>query len=100
MNEYNKQTIMAFIRLLCSVIASGAAMAGFALEADALFTGITLVLAIVAYIWSWWKNNNVTDAAKEAQELLEFIKGDGDVMYQETYDELSNGLEVGEDDEQ
>lgn len=74
MTESNNQTLMAFIRLLCSVIASGAAMAGFALDADALFTGAALVLAIVAYIWSWWKNNNVTDAATAAQSVLDKMK--------------------------
>ena len=74
MTESNNQTLMAFIRLLCSVIASGAAMAGFALDADALFTGAALVLAIVTYIWSWWKNNNVTDAATAAQSVLDKMK--------------------------
>lgn len=74
MTESSNQTLMAFIRLLCSVIASGAAMAGFALDADALFTGAALVLAIVTYVWSWWKNNNVTDAATEAQKVLDNLK--------------------------
>lgn len=74
MNEANRQTIMAFIRLLCSVIASGATMIGFALDADALFTGVALVFAIVTYIWSWWKNNNITQAAIEAQGMLELMK--------------------------
>ena len=74
MTESSNQTLMAFIRLLCSVIASGAAMVGFALDADALFTGAALVLAVVTYVWSWWKNNNVTDAATEAQKVLDNLK--------------------------
>lgn len=74
MTESKKQTIIAFVRLLCTLIASTAAMFGFAMDADALFTGAACVLALVAYIWSWWKNNNVTDAATEAQELLTMIK--------------------------
>ena len=74
----NKETAMAFIRLLCSVIASGATMVGFALDADALFTGAALVLAIIAYVWSWWKNNNVTQAAIEAQGMLDLMKKGND----------------------
>lgn len=74
MTESSNQTIMAFVRLLCSLIATGGAMAGFALDADALFTGACLVLALAAYIWSWWKNNNVTEAAKAAQNVLKKLK--------------------------
>lgn len=74
MEENKKQTIMAFVRLACSLIAAGAAMFGFAIDADALFVGAACVVAAVAYVWSWWKNNNVTEAATDAQEILDLIK--------------------------
>ena len=42
-------------------------------------TVISGIVAIGAYIWSWWKNNNVTKKAQEAQtyknELDNDIKG-------------------------
>lgn len=76
MTESSNQTTMAFVRLLCTLVASGAAMAGFALDADALFTGACLVLALAAYIWSWWKNNNVTEAATAAQSVLDKLKAE------------------------
>lgn len=72
--ENNKETIIAFVRLACSLVASGAAMFGCVMDADALFVGASCVVAVVAYIWSWWKNNNVTSAAKEAQEMLNIAK--------------------------
>lgn len=74
MTENNKQTIMAFVRLACTLVAAGAAMFGFAVDADALFVGAACIASAAAFIWSWWKNNNVTAAATEAQEILEIAK--------------------------
>ena len=74
MTESKKQTIMAFVRLVCTLVASAAAMFGIAIDAEALFVGVACVLAFVFYVWSWWKNNNVTKAATEAQEVLDLIK--------------------------
>ena len=74
MNENKKQTLMAFVRLLCALVTTGLAMYGVTVDADALFVGAMLILAIVAYIWSWWKNNNVSKAATEAQRVLDELK--------------------------
>lgn len=35
---------------------------------------ITLVITVGASIWSWWKNNSFTQAAIEADELLNTLK--------------------------
>ena len=74
MNESKKQTLMAFIRLACSLITTGLALYGVSVDADALFVLAMIVVALVAYIWSWWKNNNVSTAATEAQKVLEELK--------------------------
>ena len=74
MDESKKQTLMAFIRLACSLITTGLALYGVSVDADALFVLAMIVVALVAYIWSWWKNNNVTTAATEAQKVLEELK--------------------------
>ena len=74
MDESKKQTLMAFIRLACSLIATGLALYGVSVDADALFVLAMIVVALVAYIWSWWKNNNVTTAATEAQKVLDELK--------------------------
>lgn len=74
MNESKKQTLMAFIRLACSLVATGLALYGVSVDADALFVLAMIVVALVAYIWSWWKNNNVSTAATEAQKVLDELK--------------------------
>ena len=74
MDESKKQTLMAFIRLACSLITTGLALYGVSVDADALFVLAMIVVALVAYIWSWWKNNNVSAAATEAQKVLEELK--------------------------
>ena len=37
-----------------------------------------MAAAGLSTLWSWWKNNNVTTAAQEAQIQLQAIKQDGD----------------------
>ena len=74
MTESKKQTLMAFVRLACMLITTGLAMVGITVDADALFVGAMIVLALAAYIWAWWKNNNVSTAATEAQKVLEELK--------------------------
>lgn len=69
-----KQTIIAFARLACMLLTTGLSLFGVAVDADALFTGAMILLALASYIWAWWKNNNVTTAATEAQEYLETLK--------------------------
>ena len=74
MDESKKQTFMAFLRLACTLVATGLAMAGVVVDADAIFVGVMVAVALIAYIWSWWKNNNVTSAATEAQKVLDELK--------------------------
>lgn len=74
MDENKKQTVMAFVRLICSLVAAGAAMFGIAIDAEMIFIIVACVFAGITYLWSWWKNNNVTKAATEAQEILRLIK--------------------------
>lgn len=83
MDENKKQTIMAFIRLACMLIATGCTMFGIAVDADALFVGLMLVVSVIVYIWVWWKNNNVSKAATEAQKVLDEMKQGVEVIFED-----------------
>lgn len=74
MTESKKQTIMAFIRLAVMLVAAGFAVFGVTVDADSLFTVVMTVVAVIAAIVSWWKNNNVTEAAISAQKVLDELK--------------------------
>nr|DAR28316.1 MAG TPA: holin [Caudoviricetes sp.] len=68
---------MAAVRLACQLAATIAAGFGLALDADSLATVALCVVAAATGVWSWWKNNNVTKAAQDAQRVLDGIKGKG-----------------------
>lgn len=64
----------AILRLVCTLVAGIATMAGCYLDADELFVGICSVVALVCLLYCWWKNNNLTDAAIAAQSVLDSMK--------------------------
>ena len=74
MTESTKQTIFAFIRLAVMLITTGLAIFGVTVDADSLFTVVMCVVSVIAAVLSWWKNNNVTSAATEAQKVLDELK--------------------------
>lgn len=88
MTENSKQTLVAFIRLACTLIAAGGTMFGIAIDADSLFIIVGLVVSLAACVWSWWKNNNVTAAATEAQEFYALFKAEEDMRDEEDLEEM------------
>lgn len=73
--QFNSQTVIAFIRLLASLAAGVAAAFGWTLDIDLWQNIVISAAAIGVFVYfSWWKNNNVTEAAQEAQLLLDEIK--------------------------
>lgn len=78
------ETIKAFIRLLVAAIL----MLNSVLTAKGLnpipfdetaFSDVALQIATgLSVLWLWWKNNNVTRAAKEAQNYKKALQEDGD----------------------
>ena len=66
--------VIAIVRLLVLLIAGVAGGFGLTLDPDSLATIIACLVALVAGIWSWWKNNNLTQAAATAQKYLEEIR--------------------------
>lgn len=51
------------------------AIAFGAIDADALTSAVAAVLSIGSTIVAWWRNNNVTEAAQNAQRYLDELKG-------------------------
>lgn len=72
---FNKERVIAIVRLAVMLASSVAGGVGLAVDADALGTIVACGVALVAGVWAWWKNNNVTEGAQLAQDYLDGIKG-------------------------
>lgn len=72
--QFNAETAKAIVRLLIPLATSVLSTLGWRLDWD-MWTNIVLsFIAVCLFAWTWWKNNNVTEAAQEAQLLLNEIK--------------------------
>ena len=88
-----EERLMAGIRLLVPLIMYGLTFAGIALDADLVYCVLLGVAGIASTVWTWWKNNNVTEAAQTAQQFLNAIKAGYTVeqTLQAFQDELAEG---------
>ncbi len=66
--------VVAFIRLLAPLVSTALALFGVTVDANAILIGLICIAALGTYIWAWWKNNNITKAAQEAQLVLDAAK--------------------------
>ena len=71
------RTVVLFVALLNTVLnACGKNPLPF--SDDEVYTGVSAVVATVAAVWAWWKNNSFTAAAVKADEVLKIEKAEGD----------------------
>ena len=50
-----------------------------------------MAAAGLSTLWSWWKNNNITKKAQEAQNTLQGLKEDGDGSDGAVFGEVEEG---------
>lgn len=63
--------------LFIASLQTGLSIAGISqlpFTSDQVSTAITGVIAVIASIYSWWRNNNLTGAAVQGQQLTNAIK--------------------------
>lgn len=44
---------------------------------EEIYNGLSALASAVVVVWVWWKNNNVTNEAQQAQKELDKLKGKG-----------------------
>lgn len=74
--ERTKAIILLIVQLF-SVAQTGLSIAGISqlpFTSDQVSTAITGVIAVIASVWAWWRNNNVTTAAVQGQQLTNALK--------------------------
>lgn len=68
------------IRIVVSVIAFAnliASQFGFnplKLSEQEIYTAVSAIVTLVAWVWGFWKNNNFTKEAKEGQRVIDDLK--------------------------
>lgn len=46
----------------------------FPFSEEQIYEGLSSVATVIVAIYSWWKNNNITEEAQQAQEYLDELK--------------------------
>lgn len=68
------EKVKAIVTLIVTAAVNVANVYGYALDADTWVTAALSVASVVCIIYSWWKNQNVTPEAQEAQKVLNMLK--------------------------
>ena len=74
--ERTKAIILLIVQLF-SVAQTGLSIAGISqlpFTTDQVSTAITGVIAVIASVYAWWRNNNLTVAAVQGQQVVNAVK--------------------------
>lgn len=104
MNGRTKAIIRGIVMLILAINAGLVAKGISPLDNAVLTEMLSYIAGLLAIIYAgWWKNNNMTEAAQEAQEVLDEIKALGPEAADELFDgegfDDDHDDEAGEDDE-
>ena len=79
-NEKTKAIIrlIVMLALTANMALTEAGKNPIPLDETALTEWLTVAAAGISAVWGWWKNNNVTSKAQEAQEYKKALEEDGD----------------------
>lgn len=72
--KIDSETVAAVARLAVALVVTLMAMFGVQIDGDAIENAVLAVASVAVLAWVWWRNNNVTQAAQEAQRVLDGIK--------------------------
>lgn len=75
--RYDVHTIIRTVILVLALLNQGLALFNLSplqISDEQVGDFITLAFTISSAIWTWWKNNNITQEALEAQDYLDDLK--------------------------
>lgn len=70
----NKERLKAIVTIVVTAIVNIANVYGYSVDAGPIINVVLSVLSALTIVYSWWKNQNVTDAAQRAQKYLKELK--------------------------
>lgn len=80
MKNIDNGTIVRTVVLFVALLNQSLVLAGYSplpFEDQQVENGVTIVLTVVASIWTWWKNQNIT---REARRKAALIKREDDAQ--------------------
>ena len=70
----NIERTKAIVTIVVTAAVNVANVCGYALDADQWVNVALSVLSAIAILYSWWKNQNVTESAQKAQIYLDELR--------------------------
>lgn len=70
----NEERIKAIVTIIVTAAVNIANVCGYALDADAWLNVALSTASAICIFWSWWKNQNLTAEAIQAQAYLDDLK--------------------------
>jgi len=78
----NMERIKAIATIIVTAAVNIANVMGYAMDADTWLNAVLSVLSAISIVWSWWKNQNITDEAQQAQLVLNQLKNERKALQQ------------------
>ncbi len=75
-----KQAIVRLIVLIIAMVNQTLILAGYnplPFSDEQVFEAVSTVATVLIALWAWWKNNNVTKEAQQADEYMRELKSKG-----------------------
>jgi len=76
------EKVKAIVTLIVTAAVNVANVLGYALDMDTWVNAALSVASAICIVYSWWKNQNVTPEAQEAQLVLNQLKNERKALQQ------------------
>lgn len=77
----NAERIKAIVTIVLTAVVNIINLYGYAVDAGAVVNAVFTVASFICIMWSWWKNQNVTDEAQTAQSYLNELKAEKKALH-------------------
>ncbi len=72
----NQERTKAVLTIVITALVNIANVYGYAVDAEPYVLAATSVLSAITVVYTWWKNQNITDEAIAAQAVLDRLKSE------------------------
>lgn len=77
--DVNGERIKAAVTLIVTAVVNVANLFGYALDAETWVNAALTIASFALILYTWWKNQNITPEAAQAQMLLDALKEENKV---------------------